>query len=121
ILPILSTDLRQEQDIVSARQRARQIAALLGFDAQQQTRLATAVSEIARNAFQYAGGGRIEFSVEGQTPPQIFMIRIADRGPGIRNLDSILGGDYTSRTGMGLGIVGAQRLMDHFHIESPPG
>ena len=121
ILPILSSDLRHEQDVVSARQRTRQIAALLGFDIQQQTRLATAVSEIARNAFQYAGGGRIEFAVEGQTPPQLFTIRISDRGPGIRDLDRILRGDYTSRTGMGLGIVGAQRLMDRFDIQSPSG
>jgi signal transduction histidine kinase/CheY-like chemotaxis protein len=121
ILPILSTELREEADIVSARQRARQIAGLLNFDSQQQTRLATAVSEIARNAFQYAGAGRIEYSIEGNTEPQVLLVRVTDRGPGIRNLDRILRGDYTSRTGMGLGIVGAQRLMDRFHIESPPG
>lgn len=117
-LPILNAEIRYEQDVVSARQRARQIAALLGFDAQQQTRLATAVSEIARNAFQYAGGGRIEFSVEGVTSPQIFVIRLTDRGPGIGHLDRILNGEYSSRTGMGLGIVGARRLMDRFEIQS---
>ena len=119
-LPILSAEIRFEQDVVSARQRTRQIAALLGFDAQQQTRLATAVSEIARNAFQYAGGGRVEFSVEGATSPQIFVIRLADRGPGIGHLDRILNGEYSSRTGMGLGILGARRLMDRFEIHSSP-
>jgi signal transduction histidine kinase/CheY-like chemotaxis protein len=118
ILPILSIELLQEPDIVSARQRARQIAGLLGFDSQQQTRLATAVSEIARNAFQYAGRGRIEFGVEAQAP-QTLLIRITDRGPGIRDLDRILRGEYSSRTGMGFGIVGARRLMDRFEIESP--
>jgi signal transduction histidine kinase/CheY-like chemotaxis protein len=120
MLPILKTEIRYEQDVVSARQRTRQIAALLSFDGQQQTRLATAVSEIARNAFQYAGGGRVEFSIEGQTPPQIFVIRISDRGPGIGNLDHILRGEYSSKTGMGLGIVGARRLMDRFEIQSSP-
>src|SRR3984885_11004802 len=120
MLPILKTEIRYEQDVVSARQRTRQIAALLSFDGQQQTRLATAVSEIARNAFQYAGGGRVEFSIEGQTPPQIFLIRISDRGPGIGDLDRILSGEYSSKTGMGLGIVGARRLMDRFEIQSSP-
>jgi signal transduction histidine kinase/CheY-like chemotaxis protein len=114
-------ELAHEPDIVSGRQRTRELAALLGFDAQQQTRLATAVSEIARNAFQYAGGGRVEFAIEGEAAPQFFQIRIIDRGPGIGDLDRILRGDYNSRTGMGLGIVGAQRLMDKFHIESPAG
>jgi signal transduction histidine kinase/DNA-binding response OmpR family regulator len=120
MLPILKAEIRYEQDVVSARQRTRQIAALLGFDAQQQTRLATAVSEIARNAFQYAGGGQVEFSVEGQTPPQILVIRISDRGRGIGELDRILSGEYSSKTGMGLGIVGARRLMDRFEIQSSP-
>ncbi len=118
ILPILSAEIRHEQDVVSARQRTRQIAGLLGFDVQQQTRLATAVSEIARNAFQYGGGGRVEFSVEGNTAPQIFAIRIFDRGPGIANLEGILSGEYSSRTGMGLGILGARRLMDRFEVTS---
>ena len=47
------------------------IAGLLGFNSLEQTRIATAVSEIARNAFRYAGGGLVEFLVEGQTAPQI--------------------------------------------------
>ena len=55
--PLLTLEVRLEHDVVLARQRARQVAGLLGFDAQDQTRVATAVSEIARNAFQYAGGG----------------------------------------------------------------
>ena len=118
MLSILNAEIRYEQDVVSARQRARHIAELLGFDSQQQTRIATAVSEIARNAFQYGGGGRVEFCVEGRTRPQIFTIRVSDRGSGIRNLDAILDGDYASQTGMGLGIVGARRLMDRFEIQS---
>jgi signal transduction histidine kinase/CheY-like chemotaxis protein len=110
-----------EPDVVAARQRVRQIGALLGFDVQQQTRLSTAVSEIARNAFTYAGGGRVEFSVEGKTSPQVLTIRVIDAGPGIAVLDSILEGTYRSETGMGLGILGARRLMDQFQIESTPG
>jgi signal transduction histidine kinase/DNA-binding response OmpR family regulator len=118
---LLTLTLRYEHDVVAARQRARQVAALLGFDGQDQTRVATAVSEIARNAFRYAGGGTVEFGVEGKTPPQVLLVRISDRGPGIDGLQRVLDGDYRSRTGMGLGIVGARRLMDQFHIQSMPG
>src|SRR5436305_6525800 len=100
-LPILSIAIKYEHDTVAARQRARHLAGLLGFEPQDQTRIATAVSEIARNAFNYAGGGRVEFIVEGQACPQLFLISISDSGPGISNLDSILEGRYRSQTGMG--------------------
>jgi signal transduction histidine kinase/CheY-like chemotaxis protein len=120
-IALITLAVRVEQDVVSARQRARQISALLGFDAQDQARVATAVSEIARNAFRYAGGGEIEFSVEGERAPQILAIAVKDRGRGIRNLPQILEGDYRSSTGMGLGITGARRLMDYCTIESGPG
>ena len=119
-LSILTTQLSFEHDVVLVRQRARQVAKLLGFDAQDQTRIATAVSEIARNALNYGGGGKIEFEVNGKTAPQLMVIRISDRGRGIPNLQEILEGRYQSRTGMGLGIVGARRLMDQFQIESAP-
>src|SRR5580692_4329757 len=118
---ILSVTIQREQDTVAARQRARQIARLLGFDSQDQTRISTAVSEIARNAFNYAGGGRVEFALEGRVAPQLFIIRVTDSGPGIRDLDTILEGRYHSQTGMGLGIIGARRLMDQFQVDSTPG
>jgi signal transduction histidine kinase len=128
---LLTVELRHEQDVVLARQRAREIAALLGFEAQEQTRFSTAVSEIARNAFRYARGGRVEFGVHGvvaehdpRTPqgePAQLVARVTDTGPGIADLDAVLGGSYVSRTGMGLGIVGARRLTDRFDITSAFG
>jgi len=118
---ILYMTLQQEHDVVLARQRARQIAALLGCEVQDQTRIGTAVSEIARNAVSYAGGGKVEFFVEGNTPPQLLQVCISDQGPGIPALPAILAGQYHSNTGMGLGIVGARRLMDQFDIVSTPG
>jgi signal transduction histidine kinase/CheY-like chemotaxis protein len=120
-LSILSVLVRHEHDTVAARQRARQIARLLGFDSQDQTRISTAVSEIARNAFNYAGGGRVEYLLEGRTAPQLFIIKVTDSGPGIANLETILEGRYQSSTGMGLGIIGSRRLMDQFQIDSTPG
>ena len=121
-LPLLSMELRQEQDVVRTRQRARELADVLGFDHQDQIRIATAVSEIARNAIEYGKGGRVEFAVVQQDKGNnSFFIEVKDKGPGIENLNRILMGNYTSSTGMGLGITGAQRLMDSFDIQSSPG
>ena len=139
--PILSVELRGEHDVVLARQRARQLAALLGFEPQEQTRVATAVSEIARNAARYAGGGRVEFLVEGLVadgfvaddggpdaplpgaagPTQRLIVRVQDAGPGIADVRAVLDGRFRSTTGMGLGLLGAKRLSDSFSIDTQPG
>jgi signal transduction histidine kinase/CheY-like chemotaxis protein len=116
-MPLINLELRIEADIVLARQRARQIAALLGFSHLDQARIATATSEIARNAIQYAGGGRVEFVVETGAAPKM-LIRILERGPGINDLNAILEGEYISPTGLGLGIIGAKRLMDQFAVDT---
>ena len=115
---LLSVRIRHEHDIVGARRRARQIAEALGFDVPEQTRIATAVSELARNAFRYAGGGTVDYTIEGALAPQILAVRVSDSGSGIANLDLVLSGRYESATGMGLGLVGARRLMDAFDIKS---
>src|ERR1700742_3409911 len=119
--PIVTVPIENEGDVVAVRQRAHRVAELLGFDRQDQTRIATAVSELARNAFGYAGGGRAEFGLDSATSPQRFVVRICDSGPGIANLQTILDGQYRSTSGMGLGLVGARRLMDTFSIDSKPG
>jgi signal transduction histidine kinase/CheY-like chemotaxis protein len=116
---ILTIRLRHERHVVHARQRAREISALLGFEHQDQIRLATAASELARNAFRYANNGSVEFLVSAG-PPQLFLISVTDSGPGIRNLAEILDGKYVSQTGLGKGIVGTRRLMDSFDIRSSP-
>jgi signal transduction histidine kinase len=119
--PIATMTIETESDVVTVRQRAWRIAELLDFERQAQTRVATAVSEVARNAFVYAGGGRAEFLVEANESPQLFWIRISDQGRGIANLQAILDGQYRSQSGMGLGLAGARRLMDRFEIDSKPG
>jgi signal transduction histidine kinase/CheY-like chemotaxis protein len=110
-------DIRYEQDVVLARQRARTIAAALHFDVQSQTRLATAVSEIVRNAFQYAGGGVIDFEIDIDSEAML-LISVRDKGKGIANLDEIFRGEYVSQTGMGLGLIGAKRLLDYCEVET---
>jgi len=118
---LLLLALEREPDIVLVRKRTRRLAELLGFDRQDQTRIITAVSELARNAFEYAGGGRAEFRVRDDAPVQAFEITISDKGPGIADLDAVLAGNQRSEKGMGVGLRGAQRLMDAFHIESELG
>ena len=116
-LKLLTMEVRYEHDVVLARQRARTIAGALKFDVQAQTRIATAVSEVVRNAFQYAGGGSVDFEIENGLE-KMLLVSVRDRGRGISNLDEILGGKYVSKTGMGLGMIGAKRLLDHFHVET---
>jgi signal transduction histidine kinase len=120
-IPLSSISLHFEYDLVAARRRARQIAALLGFDEQDQTRIATVASEIARNALRYGGGGRIEFGVESRDGANALSMSVVDRGPGIPNLEEVLSGRYRSNTGMGIGLVGARRLMDDLQITTSAG
>jgi len=118
---LLTVALNVQSDVVGARQRARQVASLLGFDAREQTRIATSVSEIARNAFRYAGGGRVEFEIEGESPPQLLVVRVSDDGPGIERLEEVMDGTYQSNSGMGIGLIGSRRLMDRWDVHSSPG
>ncbi|GAC1416184.1 MAG: hypothetical protein NVSMB62_05420 [Acidobacteriaceae bacterium] len=114
--PIDSLHLDSERAVVNARQHARSIAAALRFDHHDQIRIATAVSEIARNAFRYARGGAVSFTVDSER--NLLCIKVTDQGRGIPHLDTILAGSYRSATGMGMGILGTKRLMDDFSIES---
>ncbi len=116
---LLRLELRYEHDVVLARQRARRIADLLGYDNTEQIRIATATSEIARNAFRYATKGSVEFAIDDNGKHQL-TVTVQDSGPGIPHLDSVLSGKYQSNSGLGMGIVGTKRLMDSFSIESSP-
>jgi signal transduction histidine kinase/CheY-like chemotaxis protein len=118
---LLLIAISAETDIVLLRKRTRRLAELIGFDELDQTRITTAVSEIARNAFDYAAGGQAEFRLLGGKAPQAFSIIVRDRGAGIHDLPAILAGSHKSSTGMGLGLLGARRLMDQFDIESQAG
>jgi signal transduction histidine kinase len=108
---LLTVALQHERDVVLVRQRARQVAECLAFDVQEQTRIATAVSEIACNTLSYAGSGKVEFSIAGQSAPQALLIHISDHGPGMPMLQSITDP----------GILSARRLMDQCDIQTSAG
>jgi signal transduction histidine kinase len=109
--PLLTLKIRTEPDIVIARQRARRLAALLGLSTTDQVGLATAVSEIVRNAVAYAGEAKVDFGLELFSNPQFLGVRVTDQGRGIPNL---------SQTGFGGGLAGARRLTERFEITSTP-
>ena len=90
----------------------------MGYSSTGQTRLATAVSELARNIVQYAGEGEIHFLPTAA--PGIEVVA-KDHGPGIPNLEQILNGTYKSRHGMGLGLRGVKRLGDRFEVQTAAG
>lgn len=117
---ILSIAISTEFDVIAARQRARQIAEACGFSALDQARIGTVVSELARNIFNYVGAGTVAFAIDGSGAQRQLLITLEDQGRGIADVDLILSGAYRSTTGMGLGILSAKRLMDHFEIASGP-
>jgi signal transduction histidine kinase/CheY-like chemotaxis protein len=114
---LLTTDISVEDDLVLARQRARQIAATLGFEQHDQTRVATALSEVARNALQHAGRGSVQFHLDEHPDSVALRMVVSDRGPGIGDLDALFSGQRPA----GAGLVAARKLMDGFEIESQPG
>lgn len=118
----MTVPLRRENDLLLARQRARVITQKLGFATGDSTRITTALAEIARNALVYGKGGTVSFAIEDeQHGYQALVLSIADQGPGIERLDTILAGEYGSKTGMGVGITGSRALMDRFEIDTTIG
>ncbi len=121
-IPLVTVAIRREHDILLARQRARQISLFLGFSTGETTRITTALSEVARNAFEYGGGGSAAFSIEGQAlDRQELVIRVVDKGSGITDVSEVLSPEFKSRTGLGIGIKGSRALMDRFEITSVRG
>jgi serine/threonine-protein kinase RsbT len=113
-----------EDDIVRSRQRAREMARTLGFGMVDQSRIATAVSELTRNIVRYATDGRGEIFIREVSSPSGspgLEIVVADDGPGIKSIDEAMSEGFTSGSGMGMGLPGTRRLMDEMHIDSAPG
>jgi serine/threonine-protein kinase RsbT len=110
----------RESDIVTARQKGRALAAELGFSSCDQTLVATAISEIARNIITYATQGEISLGAI-KNAQRGLSITAVDEGPGIANLDQAMQNGYSSSGSLGLGLPGAKRMMDEFEISSEPG
>ena len=110
-----------ESDIVTARQRGRDLAQTLGFGGVDLTLLSTAISEVARNIVKYAGRGEILLWTDARGPEQGIVVQARDQGPGIPDLELAMRDGYSTGKGLGLGLPGARRLMDEFDIQSAQG
>jgi len=112
--------IRADSDVVTARQRAREVAAGIGFTGTDLTVIATAVSEVTRNIVRFAGSGEVVVRPL-DSPRRGIEVVARDTGPGIRDVEQALTDGYSTYRGLGLGLPGARRLMDEFAIVSEPG
>lgn len=118
---VTSIRIERDTDVAHARRTARLTAKVAGAPARDQIRFATAVSEIARNALQYADGGIAEFSFDRPSKVLRLTARLQDKGAGIPKIETILRGRHQSHTGLGLGISGSQKLVDDFDLTTGTG
>lgn len=110
-----------EWDIVAARQLGRNFAKELGFGTVDQARITTAISELARNIYLYAGQGSVSLEKLVVNSKSGLKIIAEDKGPGIQDIRRVMEDGYTTSGGLGAGLPGVKRLMDDFDIESIPG
>jgi serine/threonine-protein kinase RsbT len=113
--------LGSEHDIVLARQAVRRLAQEQGFSLVDQTKLVTAASELARNAFVYGGGGTLSWEVLVNGIKRGVRLTFEDHGPGIPNIELAMTDRWSSGTGLGLGLSGARRLVNEFELSSTVG
>ncbi len=114
-------EIHDEEHIVVARQTARRAAEKLGFSLVDKTRVATAVSELARNVYVHGSGGRMEIEELHQGERIGIRFIFIDEGPGIANVEQAMQDGFTTSKGLGQGLPGSKRLMDYLQIESKPG
>jgi serine/threonine-protein kinase RsbT len=113
--------IESDEDVVEARQQGRRLGQSLDLSATDLTLLATAISEIARNITAYAGRGSIRMQLVEQDGCHGIEVVAEDHGPGIPDIAAALSDGYSTGRGLGLGLPGARRLMDHFEIDSRVG
>ncbi|MEH7885048.1 anti-sigma regulatory factor [Bacillus sp. JJ1609] len=114
-------NINNEFDIVLARQKGREVSKDLQFGGVDQARITTAISELARNIYLYAGSGQITISVLEESGRKGIHISATDNGPGINDIRMVLQDGYSTSGGLGAGLPGVKRLMDSFDIDSMPG
>lgn len=114
-------EIQTEWDIVAARQLGRNVAKELGFGTVDQARITTAISELARNIYLYAGQGKIEIQRLTENGINGILIIAADSGPGIPDIRKVMEDGFSTSGGLGAGLPGVKRLMDDFKIETTLG
>ncbi|MCY0939374.1 ATP-binding protein [Streptomyces sp. H34-S4] len=113
--------VRTEEDLLATRHAVRAATLAAGFGIIDQTRVVTAASELARNAYIHGGGGALTIEHLAQTRGRGLRLTIRDEGPGIPDLAQALTDGFTTGAGLGHGLGGARRLMDEFEVRTAPG
>ncbi|GHB51937.1 serine/threonine protein kinase [Streptomyces cirratus] len=113
--------LTTEDDLLAVRHAVRFAAVAAGFSIIDQTRVITAASELARNAYIHGGGGDLVVGSVHEGARTGLRLTISDRGPGIPDVEAALADGYSTGVGLGHGLGGARRLMDEFEVRSTPG
>lgn len=116
-----SVDIYTEWDIVAARQLGRNEAKKSGFGTVDQARITTAISELARNIYLYAGKGKIEITRLSENELYGITIIASDNGPGIRDMRKVMEDGFSTSGGLGAGMPGVKRLMDEFKVDTELG
>jgi serine/threonine-protein kinase RsbT len=116
VIPLLS-----DEDIVRARKIVRDWTISLKFSLVDQTKLVTAVSELARNTVEHGGGGSALLEILDDNIRRGIRLTFEDQGPGIANIDQAMTDGYSSRGSLGLGLGGTKRLVNEFDLSSEPG
>jgi len=114
-------EIKVESDIVAARQAGREMARQLGFGSADQTRLATAISELVRNVIRYADIGVCIITDESDQRVLKIRVVVEDRGPGIPDVEQAMTDGFSTGGGLGAGLPGTRRLVHEVEIESQPG
>ena len=113
--------ISSDEDMVEARAEGRALAAQLGFSRTDATLVATAISEVARNIVVHAGRGEIVMKPVYDGHRHGIVVVARDSGPGIRDIETAMKDGLGAPGGLGLGLPGAKRLMDEFHLDSHVG
>lgn len=113
--------IERETDIVTARQRGRELAAATGFSSTEQTMIALAISEIARNIVTYAQRGKLSVSCLDESGRRGVQVVARDEGPGIADIELAMRDGYSTAKSLGMGLPGAKRVMDDFDLTSVLG
>jgi serine/threonine-protein kinase RsbT len=116
-----SVEIRNEWDIVQARQLGRELSKEMGFGQVDQARITTSISELARNIYLYSERGRIEVAQVMDRNKLGLKIISSDTGPGISDIRQVMQDGFTTSGGLGAGLPGVKRLMDEFKIHSQEG
>lgn len=117
----VSVAIEREADIVSARQKGRELASALGFSSTDQTIIALAISEITRNIISYARRGDVTMSRVENSGRRGIRIVARDQGPGIADIELAMRDGYSSARSLGVGLPGTKRVMDEFDLASTVG